>query len=173
MTADVARKDGLQDVKLAARNLPAETRVTVQLEGDRQQERDRRLGDRGDVEIEHPIVQPEHDRIVHEKHAECIGLHWIEDAEARLLESEEKGQDRKHDGHAEGSEEEAIDRIIPSPAGPRDINISLLTKIITHSRQPGMRAGIVQAPARFANWPSAVIARGPDHLKPMPAPKTK
>src|SRR5450631_3811401 len=66
-------------------------------EYDRERERDQGLGDRRDVEVEQSVLQPECDRIVHEKHAICVSLHRIEHAPAQSFEAQEERQDRKQD----------------------------------------------------------------------------
>src|ERR1700742_3206348 len=60
---------GAGDLAQGCRQRPAES--------DSQHEYDGCLGDRGQVVAEQPILQPEHDRIVHEEDAVGIALHAI------------------------------------------------------------------------------------------------
>src|SRR5882757_4363474 len=97
---------------LRARNFPEQHRRSPAQE-DGQHEGYENLNNCRQIEVKHPILQPENDRVVHQEHAECIRLHGIEHAPARSLESEEKAEHPEYNGHAEPREEEAVDPLIP------------------------------------------------------------
>ena len=97
---------------LRARNLP-QRRRRGPAQHHRPHECDQRLDDRGQIEIEQPVLQPQHDRIVHQEHAVGVCLHRIEHAGAGLLVFQEVGQDHEQDRHAEQREAESIVRLVP------------------------------------------------------------
>ena len=87
-----------------------------------------------------------------------------------FLKFEEKGQDRKHDGHAEGGEEEAVDRFIPIRQPHRVSQYFPLDKD-HHPHEAISKSRAAVSPVPGALRQLAVAANSPRSrfIKPMPA----